>query len=320
MLETELKLLLNPTDIIKVKQHSLLQQANYQGEQLLYSVYFDTVEHDLLRNKIGFRIRNIGDKRIQTLKTAGTGVGGLHTRQEWETEITGDLPDYQQIPAEALAYLPANFNSIKPIFITKFNRITWLLSINNSLIEVALDQGEVRHVEQSKPINEIELELKSGSAVSLYETALILLDDIPFTIENKSKAALGYALQDKSSTPLVHETTPIKFDSSMNAEQAFIHIVWHCLQHLQDNEDVTLFKYNDKSLYQMQLASNRLLFVLDLYETLIPKEFYKILKPEIQWINAELTKQNYTKICDMLFSPRYTRTLLLLSKWLNTKL
>jgi len=34
----------------------------------------------------------IGDKRRQTLKTAGSGKSGLHQRQEWEIEITGDTP------------------------------------------------------------------------------------------------------------------------------------------------------------------------------------------------------------------------------------
>ncbi|MDM8566276.1 CHAD domain-containing protein [Candidatus Halobeggiatoa sp. HSG11] len=349
MIEKELKLLLNTEDVDKVKQHPLLQQAS-KNSQLLYSVYFDTVEHDLLRNKIGFRIRHIDERRIQTLKTAGSGVGGLHTRQEWENDITGDTPDYEQIPTDALPYLPANFNTIQPIFTTEFKRITWLININNSVIEIALDQGEVKNSNQSKPISEIELELKSGSEINLYEAALILLDDIPFTIENKSKAAIGYSLC-KPQPLKSYKAGSIQFDSTTTAEQAFIHIIWHCLQHLQANEDIVLYNNDIEGVHQMRLALRRLLSGLNLYKTLIPKKSYKKLRQELKWINDVLavardwdvlavnlqpiqpycsmeelkskltTKQTeaYVKVRDMLRSQRYTRTLLLLSKWLLEK-
>ncbi len=350
MIETELKLLLNSKDIDKVKEHPLLQQQT--DSQQLYSIYFDTVEHDLLRSKIGFRIRHIGDKKIQTLKTAGSGLGGLHTRQEWETFITSDTPDYEKIPATALSYLPSNFNSIKPIFITDFKRITWLLSIEDSTIEVALDQGKVKTTTDSKPISEIELELKSGSEIMLYKVALLLLNDIPLTIENKSKAAIGYGLC-KPKPLKFYEADSVKLDRSMTSEQAFIHIIWHCLQHLQANEDIVLHGNDIEGIQQIWLALQRLLYCFNSYKSLIPNNIYINLYQEIEWINsiltiakdwntfavnlqsihpyyqAELTelqtklvtKQNsaYIQVCDMLRSSRYTRILLLLGKWLLEK-
>ncbi len=346
MIETELKLLLDPKYIDKVKQHPLLLQPT--DSQVLHSTYFDTVEYDLLQNKIGFRIRHIGDERIQTLKTAGNALGGLHTRQEWETSIIGDTPNYEQIPAEALAYLPANFTSIQPIFTTEFNRITWLITVDNSTIEIALDQGEVKTATNSKPINEIELELKSGSAVTLYKVALILLDDIPFTIENKSKAALGYALC-KPQPLQFYKAGLVDLNSDMTAEQTLIHIIWHYLQHLQSNEDMVLYGKDSEGVHQMRLASRNLLSGLNLYKSFISRNSYKKLQREIKWINSVLiiavdwdvfasnlqpaqlqnkslglqivTKQvkAYEQVRDMLRSPRYIRTLLLLSKWLLQK-
>ncbi|MFK5969065.1 MAG: CYTH and CHAD domain-containing protein [Candidatus Marithrix sp.] len=350
MIETELKLLLNPKDIDKVKQHPLLQQQT--DSQQLYSIYFDTVEHDLLRNKIGFRIRHIGDKKVQTLKTAGSGIGGLHTRQEWETFITSDTPDYEKIPAAALSYLPTNFASIKPIFITDFKRITWLLTIEDSTIEVALDQGKVKTTTDSRPISEIELELKSGSEITLYKVALLLLDDIPLTIENKSKAAIGYALC-KPKPLEFYIADSVKLNHDMTSEQAFIHIIWHCLQHLQANEDIVLYGDDIEGIHQMWLALQRLLSCLNLYEPLIPKKTYINLYQEIKWINSILTiakdwdiftvnlqsvqpyyqdkltelqsevrtKQNdaYIQVREMLRSQRYTRILLLLGEWLLEK-
>ncbi|HHB93153.1 MAG TPA: CYTH and CHAD domain-containing protein, partial [Thioploca sp.] len=332
MIETELKLLLNPKDIDKVKQHPLLRQQT--DSQRLYSIYFDTVEHDLLRNKIGFRIRHIGDKKVQTLKTAGSGIGGLHTRQEWETFITSDTPDYEKIPAAALSYLPDNFASIKPIFITNFKRITWLLTIENSTIEVALDQGKVETTTDSRSISEIELELKSGSKIILYKVALLLLNDIPFTIGNKSKAAIGYALCKPK--PLEFYTANLlKLNHDMTSEQVFIHTIWHCLQHLQANEDIVLYGDNIEGIHQMWIALQHLLFCLNLYEPLIPKKTYINLYQEIEWINSILTidwnvaklesiqpkvvakqSNDYIQVREMLRSQRYTRILLSLGKWL----
>ena len=72
--ETELKLHLEPEIVNKFKQHPLLRTAIHTtAPQHLYNTYFDTVDHALLQQGIGLRIRRIGEQRIQTIKSAGSG-------------------------------------------------------------------------------------------------------------------------------------------------------------------------------------------------------------------------------------------------------
>ncbi len=50
----------------------------------LKSVYFDTDDLRLHGNDLVLRVRHVGDRRIQTLKTVGRSLGGVSERSEWE--------------------------------------------------------------------------------------------------------------------------------------------------------------------------------------------------------------------------------------------
>ncbi|EDN67294.1 Adenylate cyclase [Beggiatoa sp. PS] len=356
--ETELKLYIAPEDAEKFMQHPLLQQANSRQAPLkLYNTYFDTPEHTLLQHGVGLRVRQIGKKRIQTLKTADEGLGGLHQRQEWENEISGDKPNYNQFPKKALPKWCAdkkNLQKIKPLFTTDFSRTIWDLILDDGTqIEVALDKGEIKTETHSCPLSEVELELKSGSPDKLYQVALTLQNDLPLIIENKSKAARGYALH-QFNPPEFHKAGTVKLTANMTTEQAFFHIVWHCLGHLQANEDVVLYGENIEGVHQMRVALRRLRSCLTLYQSLIPKETTKQFRQEVKWITdvlgvardwdvfaltlqdiqsqdnysqlidlqaqvADFQKNAYVEVRNALRSPRYSRLLLLLGRWLTQR-
>jgi len=289
--ETELKLHLDPADAGNLMWHPLLQSATCkQVPQHLYNVYFDTAEQDLLQQGIGLRVRCIGDKRLQTIKTAGSGLGGLHQRQEWETEITGDKPDYTLFPKKALPKWcddEQNISKIKPLFQTDFMRTSWVLLFEGSQIEVSVDQGEIKTEKASIPLSEVELELKSGEAETLFQVALILQKDIPLRIENESKAAKGYTLH-QPKAPQFHKAGAMIVTPDMTAEQAFVHIVWHCLEHLQSNEDIVLHGEDIEGVHQMRVALRRLRSCLTLYQALIPKQSHAKLRKKLKWITQIL--------------------------------
>jgi triphosphatase len=356
--ETELKLYIAPEDAEKFVQHPLLQQANNRQTPLkLYNTYFDTPEHTLLQHGVGLRVRHIGEKRIQTLKTADEGLGGLHQRQEWENEINGDTPNYSQFPKKALPKWCAdkkNRQKIEPLFTTDFSRTLWDLVLEDGTqIEVALDKGEIKTKTHSTPLSEVELELKSGSPDKLYQVALTLQDDLPLRIENKSKAARGYALH-QYNPPQFHKAGPVKLKDNMTTEQAFFHIMWHCLGHLQANEDVVLYGEDIEGVHQMRVALRRLRSCLTLYKSLIPKGTTKPFRKEVKWITdvlgvardwdvfaltlqdiesqdnnallsdlqtqvANFQAKAYVEVRNALRSPRYSRLLLLLGRWLTQR-
>ncbi|MEZ5671971.1 MAG: hypothetical protein R3E08_06135 [Thiotrichaceae bacterium] len=66
-----------------------------------------------------------------------------------------------------------------------FKRIQWDIQLGDSTIELVLDQGVIQTSRTSLPLHEIELELKSGSTIALYDLALNLLNYLPLRIENK---------------------------------------------------------------------------------------------------------------------------------------
>ena len=349
-LETELKLYIAPEDCSKLLQHPLLQSSHTQTKQL-YNSYFDTAKHDLLKQGIGLRVRHIGKKRIQTIKTAGKAFGGLHKRQEWENEITADTPDYSKFPKEALINInKKNLKQVEIIFSTDFKRTTWDLRFENSQIEVALDEGTVKCQTAETPISEVELELKAGTPEQLYKVALILQKDIPLNIENKSKAERGYTLH-KPKTPTFHKAGSVELPSNLTAEQAFIHIISYCLSHLQANQDIVLYGKNLENIegvHQMRVALRRLRSCLNLYKPIISYETHTEIRQEIKWISDVLgiardwdvfaqnlkqiqepilkilentiathQAQAYIEVRQAMHSQRYTRLLLLLGQWLT---
>ncbi|EIJ42456.1 hypothetical protein BegalDRAFT_1576 [Beggiatoa alba B18LD] len=356
--ETELKLRFTPEDAEKIKQHPLLVAVQQMGEpQRLYNTYFDTADCALLERGIGLRIRRLGDKRIQTVKTAGAVVSGLHQREEWETEVYSDTPDFKLMPKNLLPsrFLhKKNLRNILPIFTTDFVRQIWLIDFNGSHIEVALDQGEVKTLTNRVPLHEIELELKAGVAENLYLLALSFQDYVPLIIENKSKAARGYGLYAPRS-PQFYKAQDVTLTEQMSVEEAFSQILWQCLAHLQANENMVLAGTDPEGVHQMRVALRRLRSCLSLYKPLIPVSSYAELQTELKWlgsilgmardwdvfhlniqqmsasvhdaqvlaelqsISSDFKNRAYALVRQSLQTPRYSRLLLSFSSWLTQK-
>ena len=101
-IETELKFKVAPQDLRKLKAARALHRKPLT-EEMLVSVYFDTLKHKLARNGISLRVRHNGDKRLQTIKSEG--ANGSFRRGEWEHEINGDIPDLRKAQSTPLAPL-----------------------------------------------------------------------------------------------------------------------------------------------------------------------------------------------------------------------
>lgn len=193
--EIELKLALPPEGPERLRRHPRLA-ALPADDRTLANTYYDTPDGALEAARVALRIRDTGKGRVQTLKTTGSGQGGLSVRGEWEWPIEEDRLDLDGLkplaPMQALG--DEVLAALVPRFATDFARRTWIVDGEQGRIEVALDDGEVRAGGRQATIRELELELKDGDPAALWALAEELAATVPLRPATASKAARGAAL------------------------------------------------------------------------------------------------------------------------------
>ena len=121
--EVELKLELPPASLPNLAKIPLIRALEQPPEQATeVSVYFDTDTHKLRKHGVLLRVRRVGDRYIQTIKA--TGNGALLARDEWESEIAGEMPDLDLARGTALEPLLSDKlrRGLKPLFETRVRR------------------------------------------------------------------------------------------------------------------------------------------------------------------------------------------------------
>lgn len=192
--ETELKLTLSLDDVPKVRAW-LAEQAGIGAEEMtsLRNIYFDTPRCDLQAARMALRIRQAGARYIQTLKTRGQAVAGVHQRNEWEWNVAGWALDTTLLPADILLASDLMQN-LAPVFETNFERQTAMLSVADSQVECAIDVGAVLAGDARLGLCEVEFELKAGTVPALWSLAGDLAARVPVMLNPVSKAEQGYYL------------------------------------------------------------------------------------------------------------------------------
>ena len=193
--EIELKIMLEAQNIVPITQWLAMQRVLDESETALGNTYFDTPEQYFALNQMGFRVRSKNQHYEMTLKTKGEIVGGLHIRPEYNLPLNSAEPDFKRLMShfnlqiEQAEQISAN---LQPTFSTDFLRHQWLIEINQSQIEVVLDQGEVKNPFGSEKICELEFELKTGALADIFQ----LIEQMPkldgMWLSSLSKAQRGY--------------------------------------------------------------------------------------------------------------------------------
>ncbi|NWO04334.1 MAG: CYTH domain-containing protein [Alteromonadaceae bacterium] len=170
-----------------------LPQAEKGPHKTLVNRYYDTPDAALNQARAALRVRQAGDRYIQTLKTRGEFVNGAHNRQEWEWELAGpelDLSLLEQTPLHGQVDLSA----LQLAFETNFQRQEIILKDGDNGIEVAVDAGQILGGGKTMPLHEVEFELKAGDAECLMQQASKLAEQVPVFLNLVSKAEQGYYL------------------------------------------------------------------------------------------------------------------------------
>jgi triphosphatase len=236
-------------------------------------------------------VRREGRRWVQTVKGGGSAQGGLHQRAEMEIEVAGPRPDLSRVRdgdfAEAFASARLRAQ-LAPVFITEFTRVSRAIELDaEARVEASVDQGVIRSGKRAEPLSELELELKGGPPHRLYDLALKLAEDVPLSIEDRSKAERGYALaRDERAAPV--KSRPATLHRGMSVNEAFKAVMWASLAHLHANERGMLEGRDPEFLHQMRVALRRLRSAVSVFTPPFPEPVIAPLRNELRWLAASL--------------------------------
>lgn len=281
--EIELKLELTSDDADKIEKSPPLKDA--AQAVLLQAAYFDTAAHDLHKAGMLLRIRQSGDKRVQTVKVAGAHAAGLFARSEWEVPVADNVPVLDDsTPIRAL--LGENTDHVAPVFEVNVERKTWLIHDEDAIIEVALDRGKVEASGRNTPICEIELELKQGSPALLFALAHRIDAIAPVRIGVLSKADRGYHLLGPAKTAFKQAPTALGRD--MDAAQTFQAIAQSCIQQFRLNENILREQRIPDALHQIRVSLRRLRSAFSIFRNVVRDDATDRLRDDLRWLAGEM--------------------------------
>lgn len=286
--EVELKLEFPPADAARLASHPALAATLAPAEeQELISIYFDTPDCALHKAGVYLRIRECGGRFVQTVKSAKSKTDILE-RFEWEQPVSGRMPDLDRAKGTALeALLKRKLRaSLQPMFETRIRRRIYRIGLNDAEIEVAIDRGEINTKDRTRPICELELELKQGEKRELFRLARRLAEDVPLRFEVKTKAERGYALL-RDGAFAAEKAVEVDIPPGMTSGEAFRAIALSCLRQIVANEPATCAGQAE-ALHQMRIGLRRLRAAIAIFAGIVGGKEAEKIKDELRWITRKL--------------------------------
>ena len=331
--EIELKLSIGEPDAKLLNQHPAITERLIEEPwtRQLTSTYYDTPDLSLLDSGLNLRVRSMSGGFFQAIKSTGKSVGGLHERLEWEDLLTKNEPDFSKITEPHLVNLFANeafINALQPIFIVDVMRTDWLLQYaDGSKIEASVDIGHLKVRKHEtwqmiRPVHELEIELKQGKTAHLFELALALQQDIPLSIENGSKAQMGYDYLRPQPTIKTHaQAMNIKRYSKPPTTNQIMH---EALTSMQDNQEILKKINHTPAVYHMKLACSRIASALTYSGFRSTDKDTQAIIHDVEWLMQFLISPcddfAYQNLNAVLNGQRYQRILLSLGAWLHKQI
>ncbi|MCB9959469.1 MAG: CYTH and CHAD domain-containing protein [Rhodospirillaceae bacterium] len=274
----------------------LARHARSAGRrQRLESTYHDLPDGVLKGRMATLRLRRVGRRCIQTLKS-GHPADPVR-RGEWEAEVPGFAYDLDAFadPAARDVLAGVDPDALQPVLSTRVVRRVKVLEIPDdpatgdgaAVIEAALDQGIIEAGGASEPISEIELELKRGDPAALFTLALALVAAGPLRVETLSKAARGWALADDAPPAWSKaEKTAVRAKASVG--EAFAVILVDCVRHWVANQAAAADGRHPEGVHQMRVALRRLRSTVQVFRGVLAPERFATLAADAKWLADEL--------------------------------
>lgn len=156
------------------------------------TTYFDTPHFALSDRHVTLRKRMENGEAVCTVKTPISELG----RGEWEcrcSDIESGIIELCKLgaPKDLIALTACG---VIPVCGAKFIRRAGTVTVQDTVLEIALDQGVLSGGGKELPLCEVEVELKSGDQKTAIAFALALADRFGLQSQDKSKFRRALAL------------------------------------------------------------------------------------------------------------------------------
>jgi triphosphatase len=289
--EIEVKLITEPEGLAAALASPLLRAgATASPERKLASVYFDTPEGDLRRNRMALRVRRSGrGAPVMTLKWPAEPGEGVFARGEIEIAVPKLQPELSLLQGETAERLRALVGDapLAPVYETRVWRVTRLVSYGAARIEAAFDEGVILVGERSAPLCEVELELKSGPTRDLYECAAKLADSLPLVLDIVSKAERADHFA-RGTAPVPVKARPAALPDDVVLDEAMARIIAESCAHFVANWAPLRGGDDPEAIHQMRVALRRLRAALAMFLRAVPSPEFEHFREEAKALASAL--------------------------------
>jgi inorganic triphosphatase YgiF len=280
--ETELKLTVRPEDLDALRTWSDADGIEIAdaARGIVVSTYFDTDDRRLRARGLSLRQREVDGRTEQTLKSGGGLVRG---------EITVDRPSGP--PAlDAFADHPAGRNALKavgrrallPAFTMRIDRAARVARMpDGSVVDVAVDAGEIIAGRDRGPLAELELELRRGRPEALYALARAMLADRSARPSTLSKAERGHRLTaGEAGAPAPVAAVEADLSGDARVADAAGAVFRSCLAQILANVDAVEASDDSEGPHQLRIGLRRLRTALRVFGDVVEPAVRERLKSE----------------------------------------
>lgn len=192
----------------------------------------------------------------------------------------------------------------------------WLVAVDDSRIEIALDQGEVKAGEFAEPICELELELLSGDTRAVLKLANQLVSQTGLRQGSLSKAARGYHLAQGNPAREIKPTTILHVAAKADVEQGLEAALELALAQWQYHEELWV-RGNDAAKEQVLAAIGLVRHTLMLFGGIVPRKASTHLRDLLT--QCEATIASAVSAVTAVYSTKTAMAKLALTEWLVSK-
>lgn len=295
--EIEIKFRTDPEGLKRVLNSPAFTLPAVVHDQILRSNYFDTSLGDLRKQNIALRIRKRGrGGPILGVKAKCSTSEGPFSRIEIEVRSRSLQPELSLFDAETAAELGRLIGE-RPLelqFETKVRRRAVLVERGRSHIELTCDDGKIVSGDQTAPLAEVELELKSGDESDLCDFAITLVDQFPLKLDFTSKAERGFCLSTGESLPTVRATA-IEYGVDATLDDAVVAVVSNALAHFIGNWAALRTADRADAVHQARVALRRLRTAMKMFQHVLSCPEIDALRNEARRIASAFGS---TRECD----------------------